>query len=97
MLILIAHASDNRHPRSCCCCVVSLLCYDILVVFLVGCQITNGNVVRRYSTRHDMTAAAVAKADDPGRKERERAEAINYLQVWYSQYTSVDIFTGNWW
>ena len=32
-----------------------------------------------------MTAAAVAKADDPGRKEKERAEAINYLQVWYSQ------------
>lgn len=29
----------------------------------------------------DITVAAVAKADDPGRKERERAEAINYLQV----------------
>eukprot|EP00904_Undaria_pinnatifida_P002311 jgi/Undpi1/12080/HiC_scaffold_4.g01778.m1 len=31
-----------------------------------------------------MTAAAVAKAEGPGRKDRERSEAINYLQAWMS-------------
>ncbi|CAM9233916.1 unnamed protein product [Laminaria digitata] len=30
------------------------------------------------------SASYTAAADDPGRKERERAEAINYLQAWMS-------------